>query len=86
LNCNILFVIECYEKEIEQTQSLTKDIIKSKDYICSLTTSLNDSEQKCSELLNNYEQYKSCQEKTISVLSSKLNASEEIVKQLFPGN
>jgi len=65
---------------------LTKNIIENKDYICTLTTSLNDVEKKLSTILNDYEQYKICKENTISILTSKLNASEDIVKQLLPGN
>lgn len=54
--------------------------------MCSLTTSLNDAETKFSTLSNEFEQYKSAKENTIIAISNKLNASEEIVKQLLPGN
>lgn len=50
-----------------------------------LTTSLNDVEKKFSTLSDDFEQYKISKEHSISILTNKLNASEEIVKQLFPG-
>lgn len=37
------------------------------------------------QLSNDYVQYKDSMEKTLSVITSKLNASEEIVQQFFPG-
>jgi hypothetical protein len=82
----ILFDIECYEKEVDQTKKLTANILENKDYVCSLITSLNDAENKFSTLSNEFEQYKSAKENTIIAISNKLNASEEIVKQLLPGN
>lgn len=81
-----LLIVECYEKEVEQTKKLTSDIVENKDYVNKLTTSLNDIENKFSKLLNDHEQYKTTKENTISVLKNKLNASEEIVQQILPGN
>lgn len=51
-----------------------------------MTSSLNDIEKKYSILLNDHQQYKTATEHTLFVLKNQLNASEEIVKQLFPGN
>lgn len=61
-------------------------MVTNKEYVCQLTTKLNDLEKKFSEVLNEYNEYKIAQENIVSVLSSKLNASEDIVKQLLPGN
>lgn len=69
-----------------QSNKLTRDIIDNKDYVCSLTTSLNDVEKNYLKLAKEYEEHKICKENTISTLKNKLNASEEIVQQLLPGN
>lgn len=60
--------------------------MENRDYVSALTSSLNDIEKKFSTLTNDHQQYKIDSEHTICVLSSKLNASEEIVKQILPGN
>lgn len=60
--------------------------MKNKDYVCTLTSSLNDIEKKHSTLVNEYKKYKINMEKTTFLLKNKLNASEEIVKQLASGN
>lgn len=65
---------------------MTREIEENKEYTCSLTESLDDLEKKYSKLLNEYEKYKIAKENTIRVITNKLNASEEIVKQIFPGN
>lgn len=54
--------------------------------MCSLTTSLNDIEKNYLKLAKDYEQHKINKENIISILKNKLNASEEIVQQLLPGN
>lgn len=82
----ILFYVDCYQKEVEQTKKLTADIVENNNYVGILTTSLNDAEKKFSILSNEFDQYKSAKENTVIALSNKLNASEEIVKQLLPGN
>jgi len=60
--------------------------MENRDYVSKLTASLNNIENKFSTLSNDHQQYKIDSEHTICVLSSKLNASEEIVKQILPGN
>uniref|UniRef100_A0A2S2PQR5 NUA/TPR/MLP1-2-like domain-containing protein n=2 Tax=Schizaphis graminum TaxID=13262 RepID=A0A2S2PQR5_SCHGA len=77
---------ECYENELEQTKKLTIDILDNRDYVSTLTSSLNDTEKKFSTLSNDHQQYKVASEHTIHILRNKLNASEEIVKQLLPVN
>lgn len=81
----MIFLVECYEEEVKQTKKLTNDMIETKDYVNTLTKSLNDIEKKCTNLKNEYDQYKIDTQNSTSVLINKLNASEEIVKQLFPG-
>lgn len=76
----------CYENELEQTKQLTMDIMENRDYVSRLTSNINDIEKKYATLLNDHQQYKIDSDNTICVLRSKLNASEEIVKQLFPVN
>ncbi|XP_025205590.1 nucleoprotein TPR [Melanaphis sacchari] len=75
---------ECYENELEQTKKLTIDILENRDYVSTLTSSLNDLEKKFSTISNDHQQYKVASEHTIYILKNKLNASEEIVKQLLP--
>lgn len=82
----LISYVECYEKEVLQTTKLTADIVKNKDYVCTLTSSLNDLEMEHSTLVNEYEKYKINMEKKLLLLKNKLNASEEIVKQLASGN
>lgn len=77
---------ECYENEANQTKTLTKYTDTNKEYVCQLTTKLNDLEKNSSEILNEYKEYKIEQASIISILTNKLNASEEIVQQLLPGN
>lgn len=60
-------------------------MVDNKNYVCTLTTSLNEIEEKYLNLSNEYKQYKINQENVTSLLTSKLTASEEIVKQLIPG-
>lgn len=67
------------------TKKLTQDIILNNDYVSKLTLSLDDMEKHNSKLSSDFEQYKVSIEKTLSVLTNKLDASEEIVKQIFPG-
>lgn len=62
------------------------DITENKNYVCTLTTSLNNAEIKYLKLSDEYEKYKISKEKTMSVLKNKLQASEDIVKQLLPSN
>lgn len=81
-----MFVVDCYEIEVLQINKLTKDIIENKDYVSNLTSSLNDVENKYSKVLDEYEDYKISNENTMAVLKNKLNASEDIVKQLLPSN
>lgn len=81
----MIFLV-CYENELEQTKQLTMDIMENRDYVSRLTSNINDIEKKYATLLNDHQQYKIDSDNTICVLRSKLNASEEIVKQLFPGN
>ncbi|XP_022171411.1 nucleoprotein TPR-like isoform X3 [Myzus persicae] len=77
---------ECYENELEQTKNLTINIMENRDYVSKLTSTINDIENKFSTLSNDHKQYKIDSEHTICVLRSKLNASEEIVKQILPVN
>ncbi|XP_027851398.2 nucleoprotein TPR-like isoform X1 [Aphis gossypii] len=77
---------DCYENELEQTKKLTIDILENRDYVSTLTSSLDDLEKRFSTLSNDHQQYKVTSEHTIRVLRNKLDASEEIVKQLFPVN
>lgn len=84
--CIVFFILECYENELEQTKRQTINIGDDRDYINKLTSELNDIENKYSILSNDHQQYKTATEHTIFVLTNKLNASEEIVKQLIPGN
>ncbi|XP_050441789.1 nucleoprotein TPR-like [Adelges cooleyi] len=77
---------ECYENEVEQTNKLTKEIVSTKDYVNTLTSSLDDVETKLNKVMNEYEQYKNDTKNTTNILINKLNASEDIVKQLLPVN
>lgn len=81
----MIFLV-CYENELEQTKQLTIDIMVNRDYVSKLTSNINDFEKKYVTLSNDYQQYKIDSDNTMCALRSKLNASEEIVKQLFPGN
>eukprot|EP00102_Acyrthosiphon_pisum_P012409 XP_008181542.1 PREDICTED: nucleoprotein TPR [Acyrthosiphon pisum] len=76
----------CYENELEQTKQLTMDIMENRDYVSKLTSNTNDIEKRYETLSNDHQQYKIDSDNTICVLRSKLNASEEIVKQLLPVN
>ncbi|VVC26804.1 Major intrinsic protein, conserved site [Cinara cedri] len=75
---------DCFETEVLQINKLTNEIIENKDYVCSLTSSLNSAENKYSQLLDEYKNYKIDKENALFVLTNKLNASEEVVKQLLP--
>jgi len=81
-----LIFLECYENELEQTKQLTLDIMENRDYVTRLTSNINDIEKKYETLSNDHQQYKIDSDNTICALRSKLNASEEIVKKLLPGN
>ncbi|XP_050525478.1 nucleoprotein TPR-like [Daktulosphaira vitifoliae] len=75
---------ECYENELQQTKKLTTDTVKTKDYVNTLTASLDEFELKYSKLLDEYEQYKFDTKSTTNALINKLDAAEDIVKQLLP--
>lgn len=80
-----MYVIECYENELQETRKLTNDTVKTKDYVNTLTASFDDLELKYSKLLKEYEQYKFDTKNTTNALINKLDAAEDIVKQLLPG-
>lgn len=69
-----------------QNKELTKDIENNKEYVCTLTSSLNDIEKKYSTLEVEYEKYKFDKDNKIFLLKNRMDAAEEIVKQLHSGN